>query len=163
MITAERLRELLHYDPVTGAFTWKVKQRAQSPVGSVAGTAGSHGYRQIRVEGTIYLAHRLAWLYVYGVWPLRLVDHANNVRLDNRIINLRAADRSKNAANCATHRDNVTGLKGAHPTGKRGKFKAEIFVGGRNRHLGTFETAVEAHEAYCRAAVEMFGEYARRA
>lgn len=155
MLTADKLRELLHYDPATGIFTWRVKRRAQTPAGTVAGCVANHGYFQIHVAGTRYLAHRLAWLYVHGRWPTKLIDHANNIRTDNRFHNLREADRSKNAANAKISKVNSTGLKGAQRY--KDRFKTSIL----HRHLGVFDTAQEAHEAYCAAARKIYGEFAR--
>lgn len=158
-LTAGRLRELLKYDPATGVFSWRVQRRAQSPTGAVAGTIRKDGYVIICVAGKQCLAHRLAWLYVHGQWPASLLDHRNANPTDNRLSNLREADKSKNAGNGRGHKDSITGLKGAHPC--RGKFKAEISIDGRNRHIGVFETAEEAHAAYCKKANEVFGEFAR--
>lgn len=88
-LSAARLRQVWAYDPATGVFTRKERQRGGSP--SVTGEAGSllpAGYRVISVDGTHYFAHRLAWLYVNGEWPARAVLHKNGVRSDNRIDNL---------------------------------------------------------------------------
>jgi len=69
-LTAERLRAVLSYNPNTGLFTWikpsKFHPRMQ---GQVAGSVGTGGYIHIRVDGKKYRAHRLAWLYVYGLPP----------------------------------------------------------------------------------------------
>lgn len=92
------LRSCLAYDPDTGVFT-RLKTDNPNPaavVGGVAGHVQPHGYRHIRVGDHRYLAHRLAWFYVYGVWPADEIDHINRDRDDNRISNLRLVDRLLN-------------------------------------------------------------------
>ena len=96
LITAERLRELLHYDAETGVFRWKVRPyRTSIQSGTVAGMIYA-GYRRIRVDGQMYQAHRLAWFYIHGHWPVNLIDHKNTIRDDNRLSNLREATRAEN-------------------------------------------------------------------
>lgn len=161
MLTAERLRGLLSYDPSTGHFLWRVKPRPQGRIGDEAGCVGGHGYISIHVAGRRYLAHRLAWLHVHGEWPPRQIDHRNCVKTDNRLSNLRLADKSQNAANGAAHRDSSSGVKGVHWFKQRGMWKAEICVRGRRRTVGVFHDLDEARRAYARAAHDAFGEFAR--
>lgn len=87
MLTVERLRELLDYDPETGVFRWK-EPRRKCRVGEVAGSLRKDGYVKIQVDGRFYQAHRLAWLCVYGVWP-SAIDHIDGNRANNAIANLR--------------------------------------------------------------------------
>ena len=87
-LTAEKLRSLLNYDLITGEFTWK-KQKGQKNAGAPAGWHGRERYVQIGVDGHLYYAHRLVWLYVYGKWPLNQLDHINGNPSDNSLINLR--------------------------------------------------------------------------
>ena len=87
-LTAERLRERLHYDAETGVFTRRVgSSNARS--GDVAGSVHSTGYVRIGIDGWKYTAHHLAWLYVHGVWPSDQIEHISRKRSDNRIANLR--------------------------------------------------------------------------
>ena len=159
LITAARLRERLNYDPTTGLFTWLTNRRSTA-IGSVAGTPHIAGYVQINIDRRLYLAHRLAVLYMTGDWPTDLVDHENLNRADNRWSNIRQASHSQNHINTRVYRNNRLGVKGVslHETGK---FVAQIQVNGKFRYLGLYATAVEAKAAYDRAAELGFGEFAR--
>lgn len=90
-LTAERLRELLDYDPETGYFRWRRDVGARAWKGQLAGTMARDGYEYIGIDRRRYPAHRLAWLYVHGEWPRGLLRHLNWLRSDNRLENLREA------------------------------------------------------------------------
>lgn len=156
-IDAKTVRERLNYNPDTGVFIWKTGNRA----GLLAGSLTAKGYRLIVLTGREkYYAHRLAWLYVHGVWPdCEETDHVNGNRDDNRIANLRMATRSQNKANSRAHRDSRTGLKGATYNKLTGRYQAQIYHG-RQFHLGCFDTAAEAHAAYVSAARDIFDAFA---
>lgn len=86
----ETLKKFLYYDPDTGVFTWKVSPNKRIPIGSVAGSYCSNGYHiQIKINKKTYLAHRLAWLYMYGHWPTNIIDHIDNNGRNNKLSNLR--------------------------------------------------------------------------
>lgn len=146
-LTADRLRELLHYDPETGVFTWLVSPIYMNIVGKPAGTITSQGYRAIRVSPYTYRASRLAWLYVHGSWPSKVIDHINGVRDDDRIVNLRDITCAENTHNiCTTKSTSSSGLLGAFKN--RGVWRARIMVSGARISLGTFATPELAHNAY---------------
>ncbi len=155
------LRALLHYDPETGVFTWRVRRGSRAPKDGVAGAINADGYRQIRIGGSIYYAHRLAWVYVTGKWPTAQIDHKNCIAGDNRFANLREATNGQNARNTRIRRNSRSGFKGVCFEKRRGLWLARASHGGRSRHLGLFETPAEAHEAYCRAMMELDPEFAR--
>jgi hypothetical protein len=155
LITAERLRQVLDYNPEAGVFAWLLGKRA----GQVAGGLNEKGYRLIGIDGRNYRAHRLAWLYVTGSWPALDIDHKNCARDDNRFANLREATPRQNSLNARAHKDSKSGLKGVCLQGSR--WKAHIRHAGQQRHLGYFSTAAEAHAAYCSAAVTIDPEFAR--
>jgi len=164
MITAEELRKLLSYDPETGVFTWRVDRfcgrgRVRMASGDVAGATGTGGYRVITVFYNGYAAHRLAWLYMTGEWPSHHLDHINGTRDDNRWCNLRAATRAENNRNVKIKNTNAIGAKGV--TNHKGRYRARITVDGKGVHLGYFGCPTAAHLAYCKAAKEYFGEFAR--
>lgn len=149
-LTAARLRELLHYDPETGVFTWRVRVSQAVKAGAIAGRINYEGYATIKVLGHEYRAHRLALFYMEGKMPAAEVDHINGVRLDNRLVNLRHADRATNAQNMRKAlRTNLScGLIGATWDRRREVWKAAIQVNGKKRMLGAFNTAEEAHARY---------------
>jgi len=157
-ITPERLREVLSYDPITGMFMWK-KAAPNARQGSIAGTRND-GYVKIKIDKTLYGAHRLAWLYVHGKLPAKYIDHINGVRDDNRLINLREATKSQNGMNQRRRNDNSTGYKGVEYRNSQGRYRAYIYRNKKQVNLGLFDTAELAHQAYCMAAKEMYGEFA---
>jgi hypothetical protein len=161
-LTAERLRELLHYDPETGVWTWrKLPIKNQLKPGGRAGTADSGGYVQIRIDGPKYGAARLAWLYMRGCWPEAEIDHKDGNRSNNRWSNLREASHSENQWNMSRRRDNTSGFKGVNWHKGERKWHARIMLHGRHIHLGSFDSAEVAYEAYKAKALELFGEFAR--
>jgi hypothetical protein len=147
MLTAERLREALTYDSVTGVFTWIKPPSWRVKIGDVAGSLASIGYVYIKLDNYKYLAHRLAWFYVHGIWPVDQIDHINGDRANNKIINLRSVSRSVNLQNQRQARShNSTGFLGVSP--HRKKFAARIGVDGKYTYLGSFNTPELAHAAY---------------
>lgn len=149
MLTLERLKEVLFYNPETGIFIWKKSTDKIKP-GKVAGTL-TKGYVAIRIDGTRYFAHRLAWFYIYGQFPSMDIDHINCIKNDNRILNLRNVNAVINAQNVIKARpcNKSTGLLGAYAF--KDYFVAMIRYNGKNVNLGYFKTAELAHNAYVEA------------
>lgn len=163
--TAERVRELLRYEPDTGHFYW-LADVGLARVGARAGyvkQAANDGYVYIGIDRGQYVAHRLAWLYVHGDWPSMGLDHINGNRTDNRIDNLRLATVAQNGWNRKAQRSSTSGFKGVTFHRKSGRWQAAIRYQGGPRHLGLFDTAEQAHAAYVDAANRLFGEFARAA
>lgn len=143
-LTAERLRQILTYAPETGDMRWRVRTNSRICVGNVAGSINSQGYRQIRIAGRLYKAHRLAWLHVYSQWPVDQIDHKNGVRSDNRISNLRQATRAENGQNLAPHPRNKSGYPGVDWHIGKKKWQARITVDRKELHLGYFDERDDA-------------------
>lgn len=160
-LTVDRLRELVEYQPATGRFIRRVSTAPRALAGGIAGDMDSKGYWRVRVDKKRYLAHRLAWFYMTGVWPAFQVDHKNTIRTDNRWDNLRPATQVQNFQNMRVHKDNVSGLKGASWHKQNQKWRSRIWVDKKELLLGYFDTPEEAHEAYKTAAKTHFGEFAR--
>lgn len=160
MLTVERLKEVLRYDLETGVFRWACAIGNRAKEGAVAGCLRSDGYCFIRIDGHPYAAHRLAWLYMHGVWPNLHIDHINRVRSDNRIENLREATRAQNQGNLPRYRNNTSGIKGVSLMKRDNKWRASIRVNGKPKNLGHFNTKEEAAEVYRKAAIARWGEFA---
>lgn len=150
-LTVSRLMERIYYDQETGIISWSSVQYKRL-VGSEAGTLDHYGYRSIRIDGVQYKAHRLAWFYVYGEWPADGIDHINGNKLDNRIVNLRVADKRTNGENKrSAHTNNKSGLLGVALRSDTGKYRATIRVNGKKIYLGNYCYAQDAHNAYIEA------------
>lgn len=146
-LTAERLREVLNYDPNTGVFTWRIS-KGPSRSGSVAGSINKTGYWHLRIDGGTYQAHRVAWLYQFGKWPASDIDHINRTKNDNRIANLREITASQNQQNTGARKNNPTGFKGVSLHKQRNQWRAQIRVNNRNKYLGLFKSPEDAFAAY---------------
>ncbi len=166
------LAEHIGYDAETGrcfwlADRWRRTGRHGTPylLRKAGDTAGSFdkrtGYIFIRAGGdhSWVAAHRFALFCLSGDVPPDEVDHINGIRNDNRAVNLRIATKHQNQRNARRRKDNSTGFKGVRRDGLR--FSARCRVGGKRVHLGTFDTAEEAHNAYLAAAAESYGDFAR--
>ncbi len=160
-----RLREVLDYNPATGALTWRFRLSPKCKLGEAAGAISKKtGYRKIRLDGVYYTASHLAWFHFYGISPAGLVDHENLDKTDDRIENLREATHSQNSMNMGRNSANTTGFKGVavfNKSGESTRFRALIRAHGKRHFLGIFDTPEEAHVAYCRAAKAFHGEFAR--
>lgn len=147
MLTHERLKEIFHYDPITGIFTRKIKCGNKS-AGSIAGGSRKDGYLQIGVDDGRYLSHRLAWLYMTGDLPKNHIDHIDGNRKNNAFSNLRDVTRQINLQNLkrAQKNNKSTGLLGVTAYGDR--FIAQITINSKQKYIGIFSTPEEAHDAY---------------
>lgn len=162
-LTATRLRGLFDYDPLTGLFFRRTYRSPNAKIGQQAGCVNPQGYVRISIDGQYYQGHRLAWLHYYGKWPTGVIDHKDGNRANNAINNLRDCTRRQNLQNMKTQKNNQCGMKGVskRPNAKSNKWRANIRHNGKLIHLGNFETAEAAHEAYVQAAKRLFGEFAR--
>jgi len=168
MLTQDRLKQLLHYNPDTGDFRWL--ERPGNPTGwhksregTVAGRVMKRRipYLQIRVDDRQYYAHRLAFLYMTGEWPEHYVDHIDGDGLNNRWDNLRGATNAQNQHNAKNWSTNTTGFKGVCFAKDTGKYQAQITQNKKAIYLGQYDTPEEAHAAYRGAAELLRGEFAR--
>ena len=163
-LTADQLRAVLDYDPMTGIFVWRsrpnIRPSANSGrLGTIAGATRKNGYIGICIDGRHRYAHRLAWLYVHGIWPTAEIDHINEDRADNRIANLREATHGQNNTRAKARADNRSGVLGVFRCGNR--WQAQIMHEGAKYHLGVYATIEEAKTARDKAAAFLHGAFAR--
>ena len=151
-LTQARLQELLHYDPGSGEFRWRVQKKTNHRAGDVAGCRMRSDYWTIHIDGRNYRAHQLAWLYIKGEWGRPLIDHRDGNPLNNRWRNLRLASHTNNAANRPRLRSNTSGCAGIAFDRRSGQWIARVSKGERDYFLGCFPTNAAAHEAYATAA-----------
>lgn len=135
----EILKEILHYSEETGQFIWNADRTANKISGNVAGTINK-GYVRIKINNKIYLAHRLAWLYVYGEPPSSMLDHINQNKSDNRISNLRISNHRHNAYN---RHDNAK-CPGVTFNKQKRKWVALIRINKVKKYLGGYTDWFEA-------------------
>lgn len=143
ILTQARLKERLHYDPDTGVFTQKIKVKNRN-VGNIVGTSGTRGYLQCNIDGKPYKLHRLAWLYVYGVWPTHQIDHINHNTADNRINNLRDVTCAHNHQNRARRTKSASGHLGVTWHKRDARWQAHIEIDGKAHHLGYYAVLSDA-------------------
>ncbi len=155
--TRAHLRKILRYDPLTGVWYRLVVQHRTGLVGEVAGCRNkSDGRWYLKVKSQRYSSSRLAWFYMKGTWPKRDVEHEDGSRANNSWKNLRLATRTQNGGNAKPR----VALKGVTRV-RTGKYTAQIQKSKQKIHLGTYDTAQEAHIAYATKAKQLYGEFAR--
>lgn len=158
MLTQVELKEELIYTPENGLFWWRKAAKGRRLSGEV-GTITNFGYRVITIKYKRYVASRLAWLYMTGVWPAEECDHINRDRADDRWENLREATRSENARNTQTRSDNASGQRGVCWDGQKLKWKVQISVKAGKRIQKHFINFDDAVNFYREKALELFGEF----
>jgi hypothetical protein len=140
---ADRLRKELHYNPQTGEFRWlnlELNRRADNAKREDRAGYADGRYVRITFEGTLYLAHRLAFLLMTGHWPHE-VDHIDGNGLNNRWANLRDVTHSENLINRQRpNKNNTSGVRGVFWNKTRGQWSVRFC----DKHLGWFSTKAEA-------------------
>ena len=167
--SAELVRELFEYDKITGIVTWKNPRSNRTRKGAIVGSVARSSCRNYLKVGIKcdeayfeYKLHRIIWLYVTGEDPgSSQIDHIDGDGLNNSFMNLRKASDAQNKGNCKRYKNNSSGYKGVSWSKNRSKWRARIAVNRKERHLGFFDTPELAHMAYCKAAAELHGEFAR--
>lgn len=139
LITQKRLKELLHYDPETGVFIRNISLSNRAKIGDIAGSIKKNGYIYIGIDGILYLAHRLSWLYTYGYFPEYEIDHKDRIRHHNWIDNIREVSRSCNMRNSGKRKNNKSGITGVYFRKDSKKWSAYICVNKKLIHDGSFE------------------------
>jgi hypothetical protein len=160
ILTQEELKSQLHYDPDTGIFTRLVSAKNKL-LGVVSNGTTSTGYIKISVFGVSYFSHRLAWLYMFGDFPEDMIDHVNGIKTDNRLKNLRIANKKENARNYGLPKNNTSGSKGVYWSKDRNKWYSKCELNGVQYHLGMFINKDDAIIARADFAKKHYGEFYR--
>lgn len=154
------VRSQLDYNPETGVFFWKVA-RCGVKIGEPAGSLIAKGYNQIALARKSMRAAIVAWAWMTGSWPDRLIDHIDRNRSNDRWDNLRLATHSQNGGNKSIGSNNSSGFKGVvYIDGYAKPWRAMIGHQGKAMYLGMFHTAEEANAAYVSMAGKVHGEFA---
>jgi len=127
---------------------------------TIAGSLTEHGYKFISINKKRVYVHRLIFFIFNGYYP-KYVDHINGNKSDNRIENLRECTNSQNVANRNKLSTNKSGFKGVHFVKSNGKWRAQITIDSKPKHLGYFSNPEEANEAYRIEYKNHFKEFAR--
>jgi hypothetical protein len=154
-ITQRYLQSVLQYNPLTGVFINLVDRNGRAVKGAVAGYTNTIGYTVIQMQGRKLHAHRLAWFYMTGEWPVNQIDHINRVRSDNWIENLRQATSHQNAQNTKDHSGNTSGHRGVTWHKKNKNWQAQMLVLGKYVYLGAFDRIEDAVEARKKAVASL--------
>ena len=142
-ISQEELKALVSYDPETGDFTFKYRDRSyftddlthflwnKQWAGKVAGQIQKKdtGYERklISVNGYTCMAHRAAWLYMTGENPPAQIDHKNRNATDNRWENLRDS-KGLNQRNKSMQKNNKSGFTGVSWSKQNKKWMARMWI-----------------------------------
>jgi len=159
ILTQKIIQELLDYNQNTGIFTWRARDRKWFKTardcnawntrysGTVAGyeaTLSGKKYIVIGVFKKLYLAHRLAWLYVNGSFPVNEIDHKDGCGTNNTWSNLRGVSHSENLKNQRLPSNNKSGFTGVSWDKGQKKWIAQIMVNKRHINLGRYADWFEA-------------------
>ena len=150
-LTQERLQQVVHYDPASGQFRWRMQQGLEERAGEIAGCSMRSDYWCIHIDGRGYRAHQLAWLYMTGAWGRPLIAHRDGDPFNNRWRNLRLANSPDDVSRRprqAGHNARVAGIA----LDRFGLWTARVSTPERVYFLGRFATNEAAHEAYATAA-----------
>ena len=142
------------YEYKDGVLYWKISPLPKFKVGSPVGSLGKNGYLSTTVNYKRYFNHRLIFLMHHGYLP-EFVDHINNIPTDNRIENLREANKSENNYNSKLKITNKSGEKNVCWNKKQKKWIVTLGVNKKIKYFGTFENlelavlvATEARDKY---------------
>ena len=153
---------IFDYDVFAGRLLWKIGQGSLKRIGAIAGCVKKNNYTEIRYKNKKYYAHRIIWEMHNGPIPEgKIIDHANGIKGQDYIYNLRLATKIQNGQNSKLRVDNKSGFKGVRWHRAAKKWQARIVVNGKSTCLGYFDCKYLAHKAYCESAKQNFGEFVR--
>jgi hypothetical protein len=145
------IKSIFKYNPETGVFKWLYSGRGIKKYKDMVAGCKKTKYVYIKLNQVSVTAHRLAWLYMTGEYPVNEIDHIDGDGHNNKWNNLREATRSNNCLN--SKRKNRYGIRGVRKNGKNG-YSAEARINKKYYYLGTYPTVREAGKAYEQFAIE---------
>lgn len=144
MLTQERLKQVLYYNPHVGVFVWKNDGRRVRRGQTAGGAHKGRGYIKVTVDGKSYSAHLLVWLYVHGKFPVGQIDHIDGDRSNNLLLNLREVEPAQNSWNAKTPKSNTSGYKGVFQDGATGKYRGQVRHSGKRYWTKPLDSMAEA-------------------
>ena len=140
-LPVQRIQELLRYDEETGNLYWKIDRTGFAKIGKVAGSTDKDGYTVVKIDGSLYKAHRVIYALSYSLSSFGEIDHIDGSPDNNRLSNLREVSRNVNQQN--------NSVRGTFQ--RKGRWNAQIKANLKTFHLGLFDTEEAAHQAYLEA------------
>lgn len=140
-LTQELIAKVLKYDALSGTLIWisNLHSKRVVPNSRAGSLVKSTGYRNISLFGRTYLEHQLIWFICNGVWPKGQIDHINQIRDDNRIVNLRDVSKADNARNRSRNPNSKLGEHGIWFNIRTNKYVAEITLNGKKVYQKSFD------------------------
>ena len=134
ILTQDYLNTIFEYKD--GELFWNVK-RSGIQKGDMAGCIDSKGYKRIRLNRKKILNHRIIFMMHHGFLP-KMLDHINLNRLDNKIENLREANRIQNGQNRIL-KSNTSSYKNVYWHTQAQKWYVRLIVNKKNKSLGLYD------------------------
>lgn len=140
-LTQELIAKVLKYDALSGTLIWisNLHSKCVVPNSRAGSLVKSTGYRNISLFGRTYLEHQLVWFICNGAWPKGQIDHINQIRDDNRIVNLRDVSKADNARNRSRNPNSKLGEHGIWFNIRTNKYVAEITLNGKKVYQKSFD------------------------
>lgn len=144
------------YDKQQGKLFWKNHSSPQGRywIGAEAGSlkqSRNKWYRRVKLNGKNIYVHMIIFFIETGVWDNKLhIDHIDGNSLNNHFSNLRVTTLRQNHQNRDYH---IAGdkLVGTHFRKDTARWSAKIYIKGKEKYLGCYDTEEQAHQAYCKA------------
>jgi len=139
-----KLKEIFDYQD--GELIYKIKIGSRGKIGNIAGTINKGiGYKKISIYGKEYYAHRLIYLYHYGIMP-KMIDHIDINRSNNMIQNLIESSYQHNSQNKSDYKNSKTLVRGVKKYGN--KYRVDKSINGKTVYLGLYSTIEEASNIF---------------
>ena len=159
-LTQEEAHRLFEYKD--GVLYWKIKPAKRVSVGDVAGWRNDKGYQNIVIKGKQWGIHKVIFLMHKGYMPT-LIDHIDNNSSNNKIENLREADKTKNSLNAKIRTDNTSGCKNVNWQSQKNKWQVRLCINKKAVSFGLYKD-LELADLVAQEARDLhFGQFARHA